>query len=61
MPEDHFVVPPVYIGLIDTLFFLRDNKLLEAEVHKILAKTVRSGRVGGDSRAGKAEGGGKTL
>lgn len=40
VPEDHFVVPPVYIGLIDTLFFLRDNKQLEAEVHKILAKTV---------------------
>mmetsp|Transcript_16109 Transcript_16109/g.34856 ORF Transcript_16109/g.34856 Transcript_16109/m.34856 type:complete len:136 (+) Transcript_16109:350-757(+) len=39
-PQDHFVIPPVYIGILDALVFLRDNKQVEAEVHKILAKTV---------------------
>lgn len=39
-PQDHFIIPPVFIGFADAFVFLRDNKLFEEEVHKILAKTV---------------------
>lgn len=39
-PQDHWILPPVFIGAFDMLLFLRDNKQYEDEVHKILAKTV---------------------
>lgn len=39
-PQDHFIIPPVFIGFADAFVFLRDNKQFEDEVHKILAKTV---------------------
>jgi hypothetical protein len=40
-PEDHFIIPPVFIGFADAFIYLRDNKRFDEEVHKILAKTVR--------------------
>lgn len=39
-PKDHFLVPPVYLGVIDTYFFMRDEKSLHDEMQKFLAKTV---------------------
>lgn len=48
-PEDHFIIPPVFIGALDAFVFLRDNKAFENETHKILAKTV--GGVGGQQGA----------
>lgn len=39
-PQDHFVIPPIFIGFADAFIYLRDNKKFEDEVHKILAKTV---------------------
>ena len=42
VPEDHYVVPPVYIGLVDTVFFLRDNKQTEQ-----VGRRVQAGARGG--------------
>lgn len=39
-PQDHFIIPPIFIGFADAFIYLRDNKQFEEEVHKILAKTV---------------------
>lgn len=41
-PEDHYIIPPVFIGFADAFLYLRDNKKFDEEVHKILAKTVSS-------------------
>lgn len=40
-PADHWIIPPVFIGALDAYVSLRDNKKIEEESHKILAKTVR--------------------
>jgi hypothetical protein len=40
-PEDHYIIPPVFIGFADAFIYLRDNKRFDEEVHKILARTVR--------------------
>jgi CBS domain-containing protein len=40
-PQDHFIIPPLFIGIADAFVYLRDNKQFEEECHKILAKTVR--------------------
>eukprot|EP00775_Hariotina_reticulata_P009937 gene9937-10092_t len=45
-PEDHFIIPPVFIGFADAFIYLRDNKRFDEEVHKILAKTVGEAMVG---------------
>lgn len=45
-PEDHFIIPPVFIGFADAFVYLRDNKRFDEEVHKILAKTVADSMVG---------------
>jgi CBS domain-containing protein len=47
-PEDHFIIPPVFIGALDAYVFLRDNKAFEEETHKILARTVKDAMVGKD-------------
>lgn len=39
-PEDHYIIPPVFIGFADAFLYLRDNKKFDEEVHKILARTV---------------------
>lgn len=39
-PDEHFILPPVYIGALDAYMFLRDTKAFEEETHKILARTV---------------------
>lgn len=39
-PQDHFIIPPIFLGFADAYVYLRDNKQFEDEVHKILAKTV---------------------
>lgn len=39
-PEDHFIIPPVFIGFAEATVWLRDNAAFEREAHKILAKTV---------------------
>lgn len=44
-PEDHFIIPPVFIGALDAYVFLRDNKAFEEETHKILARTVADAMV----------------
>lgn len=41
-PEDHYIIPPIFIGFADAFVYLRDNKQVDEEVHKILARTVRS-------------------
>jgi hypothetical protein len=40
LPEDHFVVPPTFIGIADIFFCMRDKEKFDDEVHKILARTV---------------------
>jgi CBS domain-containing protein len=45
-PDEHFIVPPVYIGALDAYLFLRDTKAFEEETHKILARTVGDAMVG---------------
>lgn len=47
-PEDHFIIPPIYIGALDAYMFLRDNKAFEEETHKILARTVKDAMLGKD-------------
>ena len=37
---DHYLVPPTFIGAFDLFFFLKDDKAVEAEVKKILARRV---------------------
>lgn len=39
-PEDHFIIPPIFIGFAEATVWLRDNHAFEEEAHKILAKTV---------------------
>ena len=41
-PVDHFIVPPIFLGMFDLLFFLRDQPKFESEVQKILSSTVGS-------------------
>lgn len=45
-PEDHFLIPPVFIGAFDAFVYLRDNRKVEEETHKILARTVGDAMVG---------------
>jgi CBS domain-containing protein len=40
VPEDHFLVPPIFIGAFDLFFYLKDDKAVKAEVKKILARKV---------------------
>lgn len=47
-PEEHFIIPPVYIGAFDAFLFLRDNKAFEEETHKILARTVKDAMINKD-------------
>jgi hypothetical protein len=42
VPQDHFIIPPTYIGFADLLLAWRDNKQIEVDLQKVLAKTVRS-------------------
>jgi hypothetical protein len=42
-PEDHFIIPPVFLGFMEATVWLRDNAAFEEEAHKILAKTVGGG------------------
>lgn len=39
-PQDHFIIPPVFIGFAEATVWLRDNHAFQEEAHKILAKTV---------------------
>lgn len=39
-PDDHFIIPPVFVGFAEAMLWLRDNAAFEAEAKKILAKTV---------------------
>ncbi len=39
-PHDHFLVPPVYLGLLDTFIYVRDEKNLQQEMQKFLAQRV---------------------
>jgi hypothetical protein len=57
-PQDHFIIPPIFLGFADAYVYLRDNKQFEDEVHKILAKTVRCRGAGKGCRAGCGGGGG---
>lgn len=41
VPEDHFLIPPVFIGAFDLFFYLKDDKAVEEEVKKILARKAR--------------------
>lgn len=41
-PLDHYLIPPTYIGIIDSIVQLRDNRTTEEEIHKILSRTVRA-------------------
>jgi hypothetical protein len=45
-PEDHYIIPPVFIGFADAFIYLRDNKRFDEEVHKILARTVSYSTLG---------------
>lgn len=45
-PEEHYILPPVYIGIFDAFVSLRENKKVEEEVSKILARTVGDAMVG---------------
>jgi CBS domain-containing protein len=47
-PEDHYIIPPVFIGFADAFIYLRDNKRFDEEVHKILARTVSEAMSGKD-------------
>ncbi|WIA30966.1 hypothetical protein OEZ86_001014 [Tetradesmus obliquus] len=47
-PEDHYIIPPVFIGFADAYVYLRDNKRFDEEVHKILARTVAEAMSGKD-------------
>lgn len=40
-PKDEFIVPPIYIGILDTLVSLRDTAKYQADLDKVLARTVR--------------------
>eukprot|EP00798_Chlamydomonas_sp_ICE-L_P027609 gene27609-7246_t len=39
-PQEHFIIHPIFIGAFDAMVYLRDNKAIEEELHKLLAKTV---------------------
>lgn len=39
-PLDHYLIPPTYIGIIDSIVQLRDKRTTEEEIHKILSRTV---------------------
>lgn len=39
-PEPHYIVPPVYLGLIDAFVYLRNEAQYKEECHKFLARTV---------------------
>lgn len=41
VPQDHYLLPPVFLGFADAFIAIRDNPKIEEEVHKILARTVR--------------------
>lgn len=38
--RDHFILPPVYLGLLDTFLYVRDEKALREETKKVLARSV---------------------
>lgn len=38
--RDHFIIPPVYLGLLDTFLYVRDEKALKDEMKKVLARSV---------------------
>ena len=40
-PLDHYIVPPIFLGMFDLFFCLRDQPKYESEVKKILAMTVQ--------------------
>lgn len=56
--EDHWLLPPVYIGVLDATLALRDQAAWRAEVDKILAKDVGHAMTRGAARGGKAGKGG---
>jgi CBS domain-containing protein len=56
-PEEHYVIPPVFIGFADAYVYLRDNKKVESELSKILARTVGEAM----SRRGSGRGAGGEL
>lgn len=49
-PDEHFLIPPIYLGIVDSYVMLRDNKAIQTELTKMSARTVRAARGGG--RAG---------
>jgi CBS domain-containing protein len=59
VPEDHWLLPPVYIGVLDATLSLRDEAAWRGEVEKILARDVGHAMTRGGGKAGK--GGGKAA
>lgn len=39
-PEDHYLIPPIYIGAFDLFFYLKDEAAVQNELRKVLAKKV---------------------
>lgn len=39
-PEDHYLIPPIYIGAFDLFFYLKDQAAVQNELRKVLAKKV---------------------
>lgn len=57
VPDAHWLLPPVYVGVLDATFSLRDEAAWRGEVEKILARDVGHAMTRGGGKAGK--GGGK--
>lgn len=39
-PLDHYLIPPTYVSIIDSIIQLRDTHAVEDDLHKILSRTV---------------------
>jgi CBS domain-containing protein len=55
--DEHWLLPPVYVGILDATLSLRDQAAWKAEVDKFLARDVAHAMTGAAGRAGR--GGGK--
>jgi len=55
--DEHWLLPPVYVGILDATFALRDEAAWKAEVEKLLARDVAHAMTAAGGKAGR--GGGK--
>ena len=40
-PAEHWILPPIFIGALDSYVALQDVKAMQKDLHKVLARPVR--------------------